>query len=681
MKLRLFPKLAWEGICRNRKLYIPYILACVGMVTLSYLLYGLSVNPSITPLPGGEAVQSILFLGARVVEIFSLLFLFYTNSFLSRRRNREFGLYSVLGMGRRGICRIVIWESLFITAIGLVLGLGFGMVLSKLGELGLCLAIRVEPDLSFSVSPSALLDTLITFSVIFLLLFLASVWRIRRVSPLELLRSEHAGEKPPKANWLLALLGAALLIPAYYLAVTIQDPLAALLTFFLAVVLVILATYLLFIAGSVTICRLLQKRKKFYYQKKHFVSVSGLVFRMKRNGAGLASICILSTMVLVTFSSTASLYLGAEDSIQNNCPQDISVLVSLDSISDIHRGERFVAAAEQGLRDEGLTAQSTVFYPYAVLYGVLQDGGFSLQPSTDSSFSLSRAPSEATVYLMSLDDYNRAMGLEYQLAPGECLVAPVRCAYTQDTVRIGDAGEWRVRSADAQAPKNPAASSALYPSLFVVVDDFSGAVQSLSGLETGNGTPVLRARLYYGAELGTDAQAQAAGRTAVSLRLEELAREDDSVGEFTFTAKSQAGTRESFFADYGGLLFIGIILSLAFILAAVLIIYYKQISEGYEDQARFDIMQKVGMTRRDIRQSINAQVRTVFFAPLLTAGLHLSFAFPLVWKLLILFNLRDLTLAVTITAGSFALFALFYALVYRMTSGVYFSIVSRREHT
>lgn len=318
--MKLYRHLAWDGIRKNSRLYVPYLLTGVGAVSFFYILVALARLPEGT-LPGSGSVQVILNLGSFVLWVFSLLLLFYTHSFLIRRRNREFALYNVLGMGKGDISRILCWESLLSGGLSLLGGLALGMVLSKLAELGLMRVMGLEADMTYRVSAGGLLMALGLYGAIYLLILLSALLRVRRSTAIQLMRSEAVGEKPPRANWALALLGVLLLGAAYYLAVSIREPLTALTWFFAAVLMVIAATYLLFISGSVTLCRLLQRNPRFYYRKRHFVSVSSLVYRMKRNGAGLASICILGTMVLVMLSSTTCLYFGAEDSLRTRYPR------------------------------------------------------------------------------------------------------------------------------------------------------------------------------------------------------------------------------------------------------------------------------------------------------------------------------------------------------------------------
>ena len=336
MRAGFYPKLAWNGITKNKRFYLPYILTCVGMVSMFYIVSFLSTSPLLLYMPGSETVSSTLNLGSWVIGAFSLLFLFYTNSFLMKRRKKEFGLYNILGMGKWNIGRILFWETIITVLISFVCGAVFGIALSKLAELCLVNVIRGDVDFSLTVSSDALISTLTLFSVIFLLIFLNDIRQIKFTNPAELLRSENAGEKPPKANWFLGIVGVLLLGGAYYIAITIEDPVSALVLFFVAVLMVIVGTYLVFISGSVMFCRILQKRKKYYYKPNHFISVSSMVYRMKRNGAGLASICILATMVLVMISSTASLYFGSESSLAIRYPRDFTINVNFMDIEDMN---------------------------------------------------------------------------------------------------------------------------------------------------------------------------------------------------------------------------------------------------------------------------------------------------------------------------------------------------------
>ena len=540
--MSLYTRLAWDGIRKNKRLYLPYLLTCAGMVTLYYMMSELCGSPLLDSMRGGTSSRLVLGLGTWVIAIFSALFLFYTNSCLVRRRQREFGLYHVLGLGKRHIALLCAIETLLTAAIALATGLVIGIGLSFAVELGLRASIRSEVDFAFRVSGAVVAKTVLVYLAIFLLILLSTLVKVGRGTAVSLLRSESCGEKPPRANVLVAVLGAVLLVAAYGMAVSIQEPLQAMLLFFVAVILVILGTYLLFIAGSVALCRALQKNKSYYYQSRHFVSVSSMTYRMKRNGAGLASICILATMVLVMLSSSACLYFGAEDSLNVTYPHEFSLTVWARDAEALPKLEAVLDAAGA---------------PYGVEIwrrGEVEQNGEEVIWSGQFDTGLSR---------------------EQQLALGGA---------------IGEA---------------------------------------LNDPDTTQG----------------------------------------------FSRSFRAEAADEFYGTYGSLFFIGIVLSVLFICAAVLIIYYKQLCEGYEDQPRFAIMQKVGMTAPDIRRSVNSQLLTVFFLPLAGAALHMAFAFPMIRRVLLVFSLNNTALFVATALISLAVLSVVYTLVYRATSNAYYRIV------
>ena len=671
-----FPRLAWEGIRKNRRLYIPYLLSCVGMVMMTYILHALSLSPLLHQMPGGTNVMLFLSIGKFVIAFFALLFLFYTNSFLTRRRYREFGLYSVLGMGRRGICRIAVWESLIVFCVSLLLGISLGILFSKFAELGLLNAIRTDIDYDFRVVPEAIPYTLLIFGIIFALLLLKTVISVRRSRPLELLRSEQAGEKAPKANFIPAILGVLLLGAAYWSSLSIQSPMTALMLFFAAVIMVIIGTYLLFMSGSVALCRLLQKNKRYYYQKQHFVSVSSMAYRMKRNGAGLASICILSTMVLVMITATSSLYFGSEDALRTRFPMDTQLEIkqdTADGVSDERIGE-LRARYEEAAQAISFTPAQVREYRYATTTGMMRKTDINLD-STEAESSLMDYELLRTLYFVSADDYNRTMGTRETVAPGEALIWPIRCEYDRETISMAGVDLRVVGKPQAAMPISEAYSTVI-PSLIVLISDLE-EIRPLEKLIDSAGDPMLSYRWYYGYDW-TDVLND---EDAIALYHAQSGAGNEL---FPFCVASNSGCiseeRYDFYSTFGGMFFLGILLSAVFLFAAVVIIYYKQISEGYEDQKRFSIMRKVGMTGRDIKKSINSQVLTVFFAPLLFAGMHLAFAFPFVWKLLQLFNLRNLPLVIWISVIAFFVFGILYLCIYKLTAGAYYRIVSSSEN-
>lgn len=670
MKALFYPRLAWTGIKNNRRLYLPYILTCIGMVAMFYIMLSLSTGEFLDKMRGGTTLGSVLGLGAGVIGFFAVLFLFYTNSFLIRRRKKEFGLYNILGMGKRNIARVLFSETLILAAVSLVFGLILGAALSKLAELGLAYFVGSDAGYDFTVYPTAMGYTVLLFVCIFLLLFFKSVGQVGLSNPVELLHSESVGEKPPKANWVFGILGIVLLAAAYYISVAIEQPVAALGWFFIAVLMVIAATYLLFIAGSVLLCRILQKNKRYYYKPNHFVSVSSMAYRMKRNGAGLASICILITMVLVMIASTSCLYFGKEDVLREQYPYDFIISCDYDNQkfdqADIDRTKTAIDAYFD--RHGGIT--DGVYGKVASLAGGFKDGRLEVDSSI-ANIDAYAVDSVCNFNVVSLDDYNRNTGNNISLADDEALLFTKRTDINTDTVQIADGKKYRVVRTDGGYDFGHDTNTLAVGSVCLVVSDFDSAVEELcklNALHESGRIVILEWRYQLNPAADYDTQAEMTNDL-----LDCLAANHSNGG---YSMLSYAGARDDFYGSFGGLFFLGIMLSIVFIIAAVLIIYYKQISEGYEDQSRFEIMQKVGMTKKDIRKSINSQMLTVFFLPLLFAIVHLGFAFPIINKLLLLFGLDNLGLLLLTAAISALVFALFYIIVYRVTSNAYYSIVS-----
>ena len=670
MKKGFYSRLAWTGMRKNKKLYTPYILTCIGMVMMFYIVSFLAGSDVLKSMAGGDVMQSILGLGCGVIGVFALIFLFYTNSFLIRRRKKEFGLYNILGMGKWNLARVLFWESLIIAAISLVAGLFAGIALSKFAELGMVNVLEGTASFSMSIAPAAILQTIGLFAVIFFLILLNTLRQIHLTNPIKLLHSESTGEKPPKANWFIALAGAVILAGAYYLAVSIEEPMEALMSFFVAVIMVIVATYMLFMAGSVAVCRILQKKKKYYYKTNHFVSVSSMLYRMKRNGAGLASICILCTMVLVMVSSTVCLYIGAEDSLRNRYPRNINMDTTVSDLAllDSEEADAVRTFSSQVASENGLSLQNVLDYRLADFVGYIHDGRIE----TDNQFS--EYSNIWQIFIVPLEDYNRLMGQTETLKPGEALLYTTRLGhYDQNTIAIGDSEPLQIKKVVSDFTDNRVDAMQMIPSLYLFVPNFDEVTAPLLELTDTRARSIVNLHWFYGFDLNCDDETQIGIQEQLS---EGLKRFSNDEGIFSTLLEGIAKERVGFYGLYGGLFFLGVLLGIVFLFAAVLIMYYKQVSEGYEDQSRFEIMQKVGMTKKEIKKSINSQVLTVFFLPLLAAGLHLAFAFPLIYKLLTLFALTNQTLLILVTVCCYLVFALFYVLIYRVTSRAYYSIVS-----
>ena len=675
MKTFFYPRLAWDGLRKNRQLSRPYLLTCICMVAVFYILSYLASPMALAlVVRGADIVGMIMGLGRYTILLFSLIFLYYTYSFLLRRRSHEFGLYNVLGMGKRNLVRIIAWENIITFAISLACGLFLGIILSKLAELGLVNLLGGTIDFVFRIHTTSIWQTLLFYAAIFGLLMLSAVIRTARANAVSLIKSENAGEKPPKGNWLFAILGVLILGGAYYIAITVSNPVSAILWFFGAVLMVILATFLLLITGSVKLCRVLQSNKGYYYKAKHFVSVSSMAFRMKRNGAGLASICIIATMILVMLSTTTCMWFGAEDSLRINFPREIDFSINLNDPAKLTDGtpEQAASLIRDYLKENNIVPTDVQDQRLISLSGVQGDGFIQCDYETASMGADFNTLRE--IYLVSPDSIETSDSAPLELADDEVVLITDGMDYSDDTLTLamGDkTHSWKVRHYERK-DTGGAASGMGFPTMTVAVSDLATAVKDLQ-----KDGPQMQAVWKFNFDTNlSDEDNIALGHNLYDnfwRSLRDLFT-DDSVKWLDFDSRAE-GSAE-FYGTYGSLFFIGILLSIVFVFAAVLIIYYKQISEGYEDAKRFEIMQKVGMTKKEIRSSISSQLLTVFALPLAFAGLHLVFAFPMIRKMLALLSLTDVALFMRTTLISFVAFGLFYGVVYRLTSRVYYRIVS-----
>ena len=680
MKKGIYYSLAVNGIKKNKKLYFPYILTCTGTVMMCYIISFLSITPVFSNIRGGDTTQRFLSMGVGVMIVFSLIFLFYTNSFLIRRRKKEFGLYNILGVGKKNLAFVLFLEMLIIAGISIFTGLFFGILFSKFAELCMVKILSGTATFTFIIEFQSIIQTILLFIAIFILIYLNILRQIHLTNPIQLLNSENLGEKPPKANWLLAVLGVGILGIAYYIAVTIKDPVTAITAFFFAVIMVVIATYLIFIAGSVTLCRILQKNKHYYYKTNHFVSVSSMLYRMKRNGAGLASICILCTMVLVMVSSTVCLYIGKEDNLRNCYPRDISIDAVVGNIDMLNgrETEKTIKIAENVILSHKTKMKNIIQFRAASFGGVLHNEMILFDNSVYEN-RFDNISDICQIFIIPVSDYNTLMKKNEVLEEGEVLVNITKeINYNKKNIKIGDSRPLSVKKYVNDFAYIGGNSMQVFPTIYLFVPDFEAVVTPLGKYTLGDdGQQLISLHWYYAFDLICDNEAQIGIqedlRNQISVMEEQLTEENSSFHAIT---EGIASERSSFYGLSGGLFFLGILLGIVFIFAAVLIIYYKQISEGYEDRSRFDIMQKVGITKREIKKSINSQILTVFFLPLFTAGVHLAFAFPLIRKLLMIFGLTNLSLLVITTIICYLIFTLFYIIIYRVTSRSYFTIVS-----
>lgn len=660
MRNVLYPKLAATNIKKNGKTYFPYLLTCILTVMMFYDLLLVSTNSALDTMPGASQLRLILNFAVTITGGFSAIFLFYTNSFLVRQRKKEMGLYQVLGMDKTNLTKMMVWESIYTAGAGILGGILAGIVFGRLIFLVLLKLIRFDVAFQFSVEPEAILICAGLFGAIFLVILIWNIFQVQRVNPVELLQGGKKGEKEPKANWLIAVIGILLLGSGYYIAQTTESPLSAITKFFIAVILVIFGTYALFTAGSVALLKLLKKNKAYYYKTKHFVSVSGLIYRMKQNAVGLANICIMSTIVLVLISATASLYIGQENIMNTRFKTEFSATSDETTPENIQAMERIV---QEETQSRGLEIIHEQKYRYVPLSAMKYDNQLKFDTDSGSGYD---ADAMRSLYVIPLADYNALEGTDISLAPDEVLTYFPDEEFDSGEIVLGKETyhvKENLKESNLQKKKEADVTKNIY---LVMADD--AAVEHVIQLYGPTKIPITMQYLLNFDMKGND--------TAKSEALESMKARMETSGEVqSCYVEYREAYAQEFYGVYGGFFFLGIFVGFLFLMATVLIIYYKQISEGYDDKDRYQIMQKVGMSKKEVKGSIHSQILTVFFVPLLMAILHVTVAFKPITKLLLVFNLSDTHLSMMCTIGVSAVFAVFYVIVFAITSREYYKIV------
>lgn len=660
-----YGKLAAVNIRKNGRIYVPYILTCIFTICMFYIMLFITLNKGLSKMPGADALSVIMWMGTVVIGLFSAVILLYTNSFLMKRRKKELGLYNILGMGKNHIARVMALENLYVSLGTIIAGLFAGILLSKLMLLLLLKLLRFDVPFGFEISPMAVIVTVIVFAAIFFVTLLSNLGRVHLSKPIELLYGGNVGEKEPKTKWVLAVIGFLALASGYTIAIVTENPISALGLFFIAVILVILGTYCLFTAGSIALLKSLRKNKAFYYKTKHFTSVSGMIYRMKQNAVGLANICILSTMVLVMLSTTVSLYIGMEDALRSRYPRNIMISAS-ETTDDTIR--TISDQTDDIILQSGLPVENVVQYRYKSYF--TRHSGTVFSNSGDAAAS---GPSNAIIILIPLDDYNWLRGTDVALSPHELLLFTPSVPYDGGAVTFGTE-TFAVKEAYREAPDiGDDYMYSLKDSFYFILPD-SAAIQRVYMALADEGSKWPGLSYYYGFDVQADDGSQIGLVSQLRAALAGVGSDSDS-GDQVYTT-SAAENKADFLSVYGGFFFLGLFMGTLFIMAAVIIMYYKQISEGYDDQKRFDIMQKVGLSREEIKKTIRSQVLTVFFLPLLAAGIHILAAFKMITKLLFMLNLTNVTLFAWCTLGTIVVFAVIYGAVYTLTARSYYKIVS-----
>lgn len=671
MRKGLFARLAVVNIRKNKQIYVPYILACLFNVAMLYMMLFINHNAGMKTIRHSGDVLMITTMGVGVIVIFSFIFLLYSNSFLMKRRQKELGLYNILGLEKKHISWVMMLENLFSALISFVGGILVGILGSKLALLLLLKLIKVPASFGFEVSVPAIRICLEVFGAIFVLILLVNIRKVYKTNPIQLLQAQNAGEKEPKAKWLMAVAGFICLFIGYYIAITTESPLSALALFFVAVVLVMAGTYLLFTAGSIVILKLLRKNKKFYYKTRNFISVSGMIYRMKQNAAGLASICILSTGVLLLLSMTVSLYFGMGDIMVNRYPFDTDAQIS--GISQ-EQSEQFQKVFAQAIEDYQVPAEKTVTETYLEIGCKQGKNGIMI----GQAYSYSEDGNSVDLYTIRQSEYEKLTGEKTDLHDGE-IFAWYPSERETDTLKIDD-WDFAVKKWLEKAPLSAMTNLVSNMAAIVVTDsDF----EYIDGLRTKmyEGLDAYEAGKDLTVHLGVDIRGSSEEKIrygqAVYQALKDYCHSDGFSENTIVIGGVRQSEYETYYVDNGSILFIGIFLGALFLMGTAMIIYYKQISEGYEDQGRFQIMQKVGMSRREVKGAIRRQIFLVFFIPLVMAMVHISMAFPLIRRLLLLFGMANTKLYVGCTAGTVLAFALVYGLIYSMTARSYYKIVEK----
>ena len=669
----IFSRLAKQNIRNNKSTYIPYIITCIFCIAMIYMMEFLRDCPTLDQaVRQADEVRMIVFTGEIVVEIFCIIFLIYSNSFLMKRRQKEIGLYNILGLERNHIGIVMFLETI-ITSIGsLAGGIAAGIIGSKLALLLLLKLLHIPSVLGFYISVKGIFTCLFMFGIIFLMILFLNLAKIHLSRPVELLRGNNTGEKEPVVKWLMALIGFICLGAGYYLAVTTESPIKAITIFLLAVILVMAGTYLLFTAGSIVILKFLRRRKSFYYRTGNFISISGMLYRMKQNAIGLASICILSTGVLLMIAMTVSIYFGMNDIMLNRYPYDVDM--SVTSISE-EECQTAIEAFEKAIADNKVPVEKSVEEIYLDIVCSKNGDQILIKPAN----TIRNSDSVLVLSLLDQAEYERLTGISANLNDGE-IFAWYPSAVQKYSVTV-DETEFTVKK---WLDKNPltCGEDAVSDNAVLVVTDEDFKKFDEMRTEMYKGVSSAPAGEDLTLHLGLDITGSETDKIDFGTPVMEVVKDLKKNGGLSENSWITSGIRqqeyESYYAYNGSLLFIGIFLGSLFLMGTAMIIYYKQISEGYEDQKRFEIMQKVGLSRREVRSSVRRQILMVFFLPLLMAMLHITMAFPMIRRMLLLFGMTNTKLFIGCTAGTVLIFAVVYGLIYLMTARSYYHIVERK---
>ncbi len=661
-----YGRLAVSNLKKNIGLYLPYILTAVGIGAMYYIMGAITRDEGIMEMRGASELSMILGLGCGVIAIFSVIFLFYTNSFLIKRRKKEFGLFNILGMEKRHIGKMMFWETLIVAFISIAGGLIVGIILNKLVVLAMVRLMEFEVPFGFHISGGAVISVIILFVCIFAATLVYNLFQVQKASPIELLRSSNQGEREPKTRWLLTLVGVLALGCGYGIAIIVESPIDALAAFFLAVLLVILGTYCLFTAGSIAVLKILRRNKNYYYKTSHFTSVSGMIYRMKQNAVGLSNICILSTMVLVMLAGTFSLYMGRDVSLRNRYPKEIMMY----GYGMTESGKALLKeCAVQGAADTGNSIEDISSCTSLSFAGYKDREEFIIKAWQEGG----EVPEGELVMIewLTLEEYRQFTEHAPELAEDEVLVYTAHGERDDSQYRIGEQ-TFRIKEFLPELSLDDMQIEIAYDMYFIVVKDETVLQKIHEFQKTVYGERASNIETVVALDVSGGKEEEIACKERIAQLLEEK-NPDAQQGNTRVESRSQRSDADM--TIYGGFFFLGIFLGFVFLMATTMIIYYKQVSEGYEDKERFAIMRKVGMSRKEVRSSIRSQVVKVFFLPLIMACIHLLAAFPMMNRLLLLFGMADVKLFGICSIVMVGVFVVIYVIVYSITARAYYKIV------
>lgn len=663
----MYTKLAITNIKNNRQFYFPYLLTGIITVAMFYIMCALESNPGIQSMPGAKDLGLILRLGIGVIGIFAVIFLFYTNSFIIKRRKKELGIYNILGMEKRHIAKILSKEAFFTAIIAIGGGLVTGVLFHKLACMLLYRMIGFNGGITFSFSKKGVMITAILFAIVYLLTYIYDLFQVQLANPIELLQSGNKGEREPKTKAIMAVLGVLCLGTGYFIAITTKNPIKALTLFFVAVILVIIGTYLLFTAGSIALLKILRRNKGYYYQTKHFTSVSGMIYRMKQNAVGLANICILSTMVLVAVSTTVSLYVGVEDIMKERYPNEINISAYYDTGAPAE--DSIAPIVEKSVKESGRKIRHEEDY-LELYFAAIKDQG---QYSLDKEKVKTAGDRVSGFVVLTREDCKKKYNEEIpELAENEVALFTIKKT-DMDTLVLENRSYHVKEIKQFQNTEDFETIADIMDEYYYVivndVQDMERLWQLQKDIYQENSSSISR-QVRLDIDGDSEQKKECFENIKTALGPEQA--------KARILIDSRQSNLDEFYQIYGGFLFLGLFLGILFLMITVLIIFYKQISEGYDDKERFSIMEKVGMSNDEVKATIRSQVRTVFFLPILMAAIHVGMAFPMIKRLLSLFGLSNTALFAGCMAGTILVFTLIYLLVFLKTSKTYYKIVGEQ---